>query len=544
MVNRTFVTWGFVEDHLLKFTSKDKDGNYTSLVKSIIKGDLSEKSVEILNFKELRSCDLDVCILPGQESISPDAEVKLSNGNLYKIIKNSSKNYVSNVHNLNPFSAEFEPFAVTDSPNRGYLRNILINTSFIEGVYDGLGNEPTLNTFILKLLDGINDACGRLWDFSIISLPYNEDKLTIVDNRCLDSDVLKYIDNDANNDYPYLIQNHFLKGFTIATNLSDNISTRAYLTSVGSSYGYSTSEANTYDFYGQNKNEKDKSVTIVDRLRLNRKDNGEDKEGDKPRFKDDEDDKVIVKSGKENPILEYFNRAYIYLNTGHNKSSAKSSLTKLVAELLNGSSSLEYKPLIGLTVSFTIPGMTGIYMGNAFTLLPISQGGWLPDRYYEQVLFQIHEINHTIDSTKWETNVSSLMRHKQSIDTEYFDDTDSALQAYINDESIVEDDFKDPPPPEPEEGSPEKPKLGDGEFYNFKYKQVADGVTVTGGVAATNYKSVRVDPKGEWIDIMKQGPNRGPFGLLPGKTEVVGRAYFDENGNVIKHVYGTAEEVG
>jgi len=120
---RTFVTWGFVEDHLLKFTSKDKDGNYTSLVKSIIKGDggSREKSVEILNFEELRSCDLDVCILPGQESISPDAEIKLSNGNLYNIIKNSSKNYVSKVHEFNPYSVEFEPFAVPNKPIEGIL---------------------------------------------------------------------------------------------------------------------------------------------------------------------------------------------------------------------------------------------------------------------------------------------------------------------------------------------------------------------------------------------------------------------------------------
>jgi hypothetical protein len=411
---------------------------------------LREKSVEILNFEELRSCDLDVCILPGQESISPDAEIKLSNGNLYNIIKNSSKNYVSKVHELNPFGAGVEPFATTNKPNRGYLRNILVNTSFIEVVYDGLGTEPTLNTFILKLLDGINEACGRLWDFSIISLPYNEDKLTIVDTRCLDSDVLKYIgDGDNNNnDYPYLIQNHFLKGFTIATNLSDNTSTRAYLTSVGSSYGYSTTEANTYDFYGQNKNEKNESVTIVDRLRLNRK--GKDEEGGRPTH-DEKPNKAVVKSKKQNPILEYFNRAYIYLNTGHNKSSAKSSLTRLVAELLNGSSRLEYKPLIGLTVSFTIPGMTGIYMGNAFTLSPISRGGWLPDRYYNQVLFQMHEINHTIDSTKWETNVSSLMRHKQTIDTEYFNDTDPALQEYIDDENLVEEDFGETTTPEPEE---------------------------------------------------------------------------------------------
>jgi len=64
--HRTFVTWAFIEDHLLKFTSKDDDGEYTSILKSVIQSENGEGPIEILNFEELRSCDLDVCIYLGK----------------------------------------------------------------------------------------------------------------------------------------------------------------------------------------------------------------------------------------------------------------------------------------------------------------------------------------------------------------------------------------------------------------------------------------------------------------------------------------------
>ena len=543
--NRTFVTWAFIEDHLLKFTSKNASDEYTSILKSVIQKADGEGPIEILNFPELRSCDLDVCILPGQESILEDAQVVLSNKKNYSIIKNSSKNHVGNTkHEFYTSDSRFDNFAVPGSKNRGYLRNIAVNTSFIESVYDSLGTEPTLNGFINKLLFGINAACGMLWDFSMVSLPYEADKLTIVDNRCINSEILGY-ENAPSGDYPYLIQNHFLKGFTIATNLADSISTRAYLTSIGSSYGYSTSEANTFDFYGLNEDVDGNQITITDKLRKNERG---DVNKDAP-TKLDDDKNPIVKSTKQNPILDYFNQAYIYLNTGHNKNKAKSALTLLVAELLNGSSKLKYRPLIGLTVSFTIPGVTGIYMGNAFTLLPISQGGWLPDRYYEQVLFQMHEINHTIDNTKWETNVSALMRHKQEIDTTYFQDDDSALQAYIDDEEIVENDFKEPEPPpesepvvEDEVVTPPKPelKLRDGEYFNYETK--VSYVNTGGGgagVRAVETRTVRVTPIDDYIKIYRLEKRRTLLGnWLAGRKKVfIGDAYFDENGRCVDIEY-------
>ena len=535
--NRTFVTWAFIEDHLLKFTSKNASDEYTSILKSVIQKADGEGPIEILNFEELRSCDLDVCILPGQESILEDAQVVLSNKKNYSIIKNSSKNHVGNTkHEFYTSDSRFDNFAVPGSKNRGYLRNIAVNTSFIESVYDSLGTEPTLNGFINKLLFGINAACGMLWDFSMVSLPYRADKLTIVDNRCINSEILGY-ENAPSGDYPYLIQNHFLKGFTIATNLADSISTRAYLTSIGSSYGYSTSEANTFDFYGLNEDVDGNQITITDKLRKNERG---DVNKDAPATTA-ADKKPIVKSTKQNPILDYFNQAYIYLNTGHNKNKAKSALTLLVAELLNGSSELKYRPLIGLTVSFTIPGVTGIYMGNAFTLLPISKGGWLPDRYYDQVLFQMHEINHTIDNTKWETNVSALMRHKQEIDTEYFqDDDDSALQAYIDDEEIVENDLKEPEPPPPSSNTvvATEPKLRNGEYFDYNISADQTESDYLDNPDPTEFAgTVYETPRNESLRIYTETKE----GRRTVKT-YIGEAYFDENGKVVKLEYWTADE--
>jgi hypothetical protein len=437
---RMYVTWGFIEDYLLA----NADAPLNSLVYNSDKGEA--ESSQILNFPELRSCDLDVCILPGQEFIPNDYKIK-ANSEEYSVIKNSSRNYVDVLHAVYPFETvsneeqdlsligpaaqtryRFNDFSVNGNSKRGYLRNIAVNTSYIERVYNSLGNNPTLNQFITKLLAGINEACGNLWEFSMVSMPYSTDTLCVVDSNALHPDIINKINDTNENGLNFQIKRPFLKSFNMSSNLASALSSAAYVGTLGPSYSSILKDGTYFTLYGKNNNK-----IITDRFRKVAPADNTAKPSATQKVNKDDNNKIEIDDSNEeaNPLLEYINDAYIYLNSGHKKDIAKSSLVNLVNKFKNNNDKLDFRPLSNLEVSITTPGFTGIYMGNSFTLESISQGGWLPDRYKESSLFQVNNVTHTINS-KWETTISTILRHKSKILVKYIDDKDF-YETYITD---------------------------------------------------------------------------------------------------------------
>ena len=443
---RMYVTWGFIEDYLLA----NADAPLNSLVYNSDKGEV--ESSQILNFPELRSCDLDVCILPGQEFIPNDYKIKV-NSEEYSVIKNSSRNYVDVLHAVYPFETvsneeqdlsligpaaqtryRFNDFSVNGNSKRGYLRNIAVNTSYIERVYNSIGNNPTLNQFITKLLAGINEACGNLWEFSMVSMPYSTDTLCVVDSNALHPDIINKINDTNENGLNFQIKRPFLKSFNMSSNLSSALSSAAYVGTLGPSFSSILKDGTYFTLYGKNNNK-----IITDRFRKVAPADNTAKPSATQKVNKDDNNKIEIDDSKEeaNPLLEYINDAYIYLNSGHKKDIAKSSLVNLVNKFKNNNDKLDFRPLSNLEVSITTPGFTGIYMGNSFTLESISQGGWLPDRYKESSLFQVNNVTHTINS-KWETTISTILRHKSKILVKYIDDKDF-YETYINDIKLDDD---------------------------------------------------------------------------------------------------------
>ena len=65
-------------------------------------------------------------------------------------------------------------------PWDGKLKSILLNTRFIWEAY--LESE-TINDFIMKVAEGVNDACGGFWNLKLVEDPLDASRLMVVDLR-------------------------------------------------------------------------------------------------------------------------------------------------------------------------------------------------------------------------------------------------------------------------------------------------------------------------------------------------------------------------
>ena len=428
--NRFFITWGFIEDYLLTYALNP--------VRSTILLDPndaeSEISNQILNFPELRSCDLNICVLPGQEGFTlTNNEIKVNiGGESQNVIRNSTLNTLRHEHEFydDQYDSQqrFAKFAVPDNPNRGYLRNIALNANFVEKTYDALPGDKPLDSFIFNLLAGINRACGGLWDFSMIEKPYSQTEMTIIDNRCVESIALSQLNSDGS-PTKFKIEREYLRDFSITTNITNRLASQAYLTSLGSLYGVKTTNAYTYIMYGQNTDTDGNQKIIVDKLKKAE----EESKTLNDSLVEEPSTIEIEQTGSVNPIVQYVNDAYIYLNSGNRGDAALNSLSTLV-NTVNNQTILDQKPLIPLQVSITTPGVSGINYGNSFTLDSISEGGWLPDRIKENAIFMVTQQTHTINPDGWQTEINSQMRHDKPI-----------LSKFNSDEGFLEEIRKDEP---------------------------------------------------------------------------------------------------
>ena len=62
--------------------------------------------------------------------------------------------------------------------------------------------------------------------------------------------------------------------------------------------------------------------------------------------------------------------------------------------------------IIPLKMSFEIDGMSGIHFGHAVTATH------LPQRYKEIVCFQITNVKHKIDNSRWTISIEAIMRRR------------------------------------------------------------------------------------------------------------------------------------
>lgn len=70
----------------------------------------------------------------------------------------------------------------------GNIKDILLNTRYI---WDCYMDSDTINDFIMKVAEGVNDACGGYWDLKLVEDPYDPSRLMIVDLKAVKNSTAK-----------------------------------------------------------------------------------------------------------------------------------------------------------------------------------------------------------------------------------------------------------------------------------------------------------------------------------------------------------------
>lgn len=413
---RMFVTWGFIEDYLLQFCGQP--------LKSLVSEGSEVKSTQALNFDLLRSCDFDVCILPGQEIIKADQEL-----DGHPVIKNSSLNYVSRELIVYPEGVDdrFEPFAVPDNVKRGYIRNILVNANFLESAYNSYsversGGNINLDGFVTSLLEGINKACGNLFKFTMVAREV-DDKMAVVDANCVPSDTLGLLRQGADT-VNYKIQNEFLVDLGVASDLSSELATYVVarqLASYENNYEQTRDSAVLFNY------DTNQGVTVRDAFAQT---------AIQPTPKTEKDEEDII-----DPRLEYLNAAYIYHSSGDNKIRAIEALSKLITENLVYSDRTDSIVPVPVNVAATVPGTSGFRFGNTFKLQSILEGGWIVPALADNFVFMVTSFDHSITPENWTTTLNAYPYPTKTRTVEYNYSGDF-FEGYQNDEPL--DDAKNP----------------------------------------------------------------------------------------------------
>jgi len=134
------------------------------------------------------------------------------------------------------------------------------------------------------------------------------------------------------------------------------------------------------------------------------------------RERDKEDQKAAV----EQTISEFYGKITLYPKVGTKKEDVRkdSDIDTLCyaavyddTVLLDGykqntqNNKLEYSPILPITFSFTIHGISGIQRGDKFKVRGI------PKTFYERGFFQVTSIKHTLDGMMWKTSVEGSFRN-------------------------------------------------------------------------------------------------------------------------------------
>jgi hypothetical protein len=337
-------------------------------------------------------------------------------------------------------------FATDKSHTAGYIRNIMVNTKFVKETYR---NNPTLEGFVKGLLDGINNACGNVWDFSIRANPNDNGLIQVTDNNMAEG--LARQEKNGVKTYQLTANNvsTIITGLQLTSKLPDAIKNAAMCAMCATEPENTGNEDSAiFKLYG---------VGVQDRFTMQAKEEWVDGAGGenaeqlkkykKAKKKKEEYEKKVEESGKSAvfalsidewedyrkqleimgvsgaipPDFKYKNFCYNYwymIITGateDRQSCADTMKEYIKSEMMFGAEAGLQTTLLPMELSFDIEGISGFYMGNAISLAPQGEGGVLPDRYAGQTLFQVSKVNHKIDREAWKTSVECLMRQTNEV---------------------------------------------------------------------------------------------------------------------------------
>jgi hypothetical protein len=280
-------------------------------------------------------------------------------------------------------------FNVDDTGAKGYLRNILVNVFWIDKIYQKHKGKGRVVDLVKDLLEGINGACGNIWNFDVITDDTHQ-CLRVIDsgvpNKMPDKPVFMF--------KPYT-SGSMVRSIDISTNVSEKLKgsimagqakSNAKAGEKGKSGGDDTS---AYSYFGA----KIKDLSIKDVENANSK-------------------KAVIEPSAGTVEGEVPNPSKIlleaYKDLGGDRSpesvsGAKAAWRGYLDSLEPGTDEEpQTKELIlPLNLSLEIDGIEGLAWGNSIGI------SYLPTRYKDRCKFRVTKVSQKVDASGWTTKVQT-----------------------------------------------------------------------------------------------------------------------------------------
>ena len=295
----------------------------------------------------------------------------------------------------------------SSSVYRGKIMNVLLNVEYIiklvqDYSYKDGSNNVYLKPFLEQILFDINKYLG---DFNSFRLSYNDQANTfqIVDDQFVPSPYSKEVQINPTNrtEIPLFGKLSIAKSLEIKTDISSRLANMIAISSNSTIANKSTLSTNGDSVGYINTNYVDRY--IVDKLEISG--------SSQPK----EAETLKISARHFNQTIKDF---YSTINPSEaNVSDATNYYIEKMSKVKNDTLATRASTLIPVSINFTTDGISGLGMGQAFTvneeLLPYTYAtkkiAGMPKDYINNVGFVMVGLNHTIDANAWNTTVRANM---------------------------------------------------------------------------------------------------------------------------------------
>jgi hypothetical protein len=283
------------------------------------------------------------------------------------------------------------------------ILSIYVNVDYILGIYKQI-KERTDNTVfdvVNKILKGIQDNLGDINEFAV---HYDEDESIYytVDRQVIPSE--KFFDKDPNSNEGSALSyidtvglGSEVTNLKVESKLSGNLTTMIAIAAQANSNDTSDSKVLNVQKW---------NLGLVDRHLATKTTGTTEKETSQEPFKVDEEDKnrwikFVEEVNKSN------NAVLVDLPQQHfvNQKELHTSITQDFLKELTESRNLNAPGIIPFELSFTIKGISGMKIGQAFKINEF----FLPERYRGRTAFIITGIDHKVSNNQWFTDIGTQL---------------------------------------------------------------------------------------------------------------------------------------
>lgn len=386
--HQAYITWEYLENFLnenICFYSNKKSP--TPRLHTNRKVRKANKEIEYgwINYREnVVSTDPYVCILPNARMDFYDFSFDVTLGSV-KDVKKLDPDILHYTYYDNIDQELRNNFFKPDNPNRVNLNKILLNINF---VYHTYLKTQTLHEFLKKLLNGISDVCGNLWDFHLMIDEEEPDVLFVMDNKTIDFEVIEPYQFKVYN------ENSVVKNVTLNTEVNQEIKTMMMYGTNKKEGSNDIGEQSTYGYLLYGKNSRNLATDKIEPYneKIPQSDAGDVKQK-KLKTTPDKNLYLALKKLSRKRTPETSQRAKTALN--------KYLIDKPVGK--QGNFSDTKFVILPLKLGITIDGIGGIRFGNAIDI------DYKPERY-NNCYFQVTNVTQTISKDTWDTSLETIIR--------------------------------------------------------------------------------------------------------------------------------------